>query len=147
MEETQVHLDAFELYYSMKASRSYKRVAEVLGVSKTSVDDWGKAFNWQERLREREKEIAEGVAEKLIDEEINIKVKLYKAIGQTVDKYTEKLLKDGISIETVKDLEVLGKLWKELEYAGIQPQGVDTQVETVNNTQVQVIIEKPEGVE
>jgi len=130
VDETQVHLEAFELYYSMKPKRSYKRVAELIGVSNTTVDDWGRDFKWQKRVKERDKRIADGVAEKLIDEEIDLKVKLYKAIDKTIDKYIDKLDKQEIVLETAKDLDVLGRLWKELE----------TQVETVNS-QPQGVIE------
>ena len=66
MKETKLHLETFELYYSLESKRSYKKVAELIGVSERAVAEWGKTFKWQERVKDRDKKIAEGVAEKLI---------------------------------------------------------------------------------
>lgn len=113
----------------MKASRSYKKVAEQIGVSERNVGEWGKVFKWQDRVKERDKKIAEGVAEKVIEKEIDLKTSIYKAIQVSVDKYTKNLLDGKANVETVKDLDILGRLWKELE---IQVETVNSQTEVVN---------------
>ena len=51
--ETQRHRDAFEDYYSMP-KRSLQRVADKYSVSKKSVERWSVAFNWAERIKERD---------------------------------------------------------------------------------------------
>ena len=48
------HLQAFELYAASTSQRSYRHVADQLGVSERTVRHWAKQGKWRGRLRERE---------------------------------------------------------------------------------------------
>ena len=73
MVETKRHGDAFDYYYSLGNSRSYMQVAQKLHVSKTSVAKWSKAFNWNERVIQRDLEINKKTEEKTNDAIVNTK--------------------------------------------------------------------------
>lgn len=116
LKETLRHKEAFELYYKQGNSRSLSKVSEVLKVGETTVRKWSVAFKWQERVSERDKEIAERVEERNLDEEVNTRVLLNRASNESIELYRKMLKKkDSIDIETVKVLDILGRLWKELE--------------------------------
>jgi hypothetical protein len=57
-------VEAFEHYYLAGPERSYQATADAFGVSKQSVKNWAKIDRWQERLRERDAEIAEKLKKK-----------------------------------------------------------------------------------
>jgi len=54
MQETKRHGDAFDYYYSLGAARSYTEVARKFNVSRTSLAKWAKAFNWMDRIAQRD---------------------------------------------------------------------------------------------
>lgn len=125
MVEKQVHLDAFELYYSMKNSRSYKKVADELGVGERAVSRWGKEFGWQERVKERDKKIAKRVEEKVIEQEVDTRVNFDKAINESIAIYRKMIKgKDSISEDTVKILgSLVGSYYKLEEIESINEGG------------------------
>jgi hypothetical protein len=45
---------AFQLYLSLGIERSYEKVRQQLGKSRTIIERWGREWNWQERLRARD---------------------------------------------------------------------------------------------
>jgi len=49
---------------SLSGRRSLLRVARKFNVSRTAVNNWYKAFNWEGRVRERDQEIQRKVIEK-----------------------------------------------------------------------------------
>ncbi len=64
--ETAEKSHAFEIYMSLPDSeRSYRKVAELVGKSESSIQGWGLIFNWQSRLEERMKRQSEITALKL----------------------------------------------------------------------------------
>jgi len=44
---------AFEIYFGLGAKRSYQKVADQLGVSKSTIKNWATSFAWRQRLEER----------------------------------------------------------------------------------------------
>jgi hypothetical protein len=130
MRETLKHRDAFEVYYKMK-KRSCSKVAEKLGVKPETVENWSTKFHWQDRIDERDKLIADKVTTINIEKDIDIRAKLYNAIGLAVDKYTDALISGKATIEEVKDIDTLGRLWKDLELMGSKGEADSSQVETV----------------
>ena len=62
--ETARQQRAFEEYYGLGFGRSYGAVAKELGVSLATVKLWGRCFKWQERVRERDLEVARTVADR-----------------------------------------------------------------------------------
>ena len=51
--EKEICHQAFEIYFALGLKRSYQRVADELGVSKSTIKNWGNAFRWQDRIEER----------------------------------------------------------------------------------------------
>ena len=47
----------YKQLYSLCGKRSLLKVARKMGVSRTAVNNWCKAFNWKERVRLRDQEI------------------------------------------------------------------------------------------
>lgn len=54
MKETLKHKEIFEYYYVLGAKRSFKLLQSRYKVTKTSIGRWSKAFNWQERIEQRD---------------------------------------------------------------------------------------------
>jgi hypothetical protein len=92
------HQEAFEIYVALGPSRSYRQVAEKLGVSLPTVKRWAKANLWPSRVDEREAQIARQVADRTIDsavDDLERKRKLVKAalirLGQAIGQGKIKL--------------------------------------------------------
>src|SRR5665648_312821 len=47
----------YKQLYNLCGKRSLLKVARKMGVSRTAVNNWYKAFNWKERVRKRDLEI------------------------------------------------------------------------------------------
>ena len=52
MIEKQIHLDAFEIWFTMP-KRSYGKVSKKLSISETSIRKWSHAFKWEQRATKR----------------------------------------------------------------------------------------------
>jgi len=57
------HQQAFELYAADGSKRTYRQVADQMGVSERTVRHWAKAGKWRDRLREREIQAARQAAD------------------------------------------------------------------------------------
>ena len=82
MVETKRHGDAFDCYYSLGDSRSYAEVGRKLSVSKTSVEKWGREFNWKERVIQRDLEVNKKTEEKTNKAIVNTKADYRASIGK-----------------------------------------------------------------
>ena len=58
MTEREHHRRAFEAYYDLGRRRSLGKLAKKLGRPISSIKLWSREFNWQERLLERERDVA-----------------------------------------------------------------------------------------
>lgn len=114
LKETLRHKNAFELYFK---TRSIREVAKEMGVSKNSVDNWNREFNWQERVEKRERLIADKVEEENIKNEVDLRSKFTQGLKGAIDLFLENLNKGAVKVETVSDFEKLGKLYLEFEKA------------------------------
>ena len=84
MKETLRHKNAFELYFK---TRSIREVAKEMGVSKNSVDNWNREFNWQERVEKRERLIADKVEEENIKNEVDLRSKFTLGLKGAIDLF------------------------------------------------------------
>lgn len=134
LKETLKHAEAFELYFKMGEERSLRELAKKLEVSETTINRWNKEFDWQTRIVDREKEISEKVAEKVIEEEIDLRSKFVSGIKGAIDLFLSNLKNGLVKVESVQDFERLGKLYLEFEKA--QPDGVGTQTSVVKRKEV-----------
>ncbi len=75
--------DAFEEYFALGPERSYRRLAEKLGVSKQAISKRAKEDRWQQRIQEREERTREAVATRVEEsiEALNARhLKILKAV-------------------------------------------------------------------
>ena len=98
MVETKRHGDAFDYYYSLGAGRSCQQVAIKFSVSRTSVQKWKKAFNWAERVIQRDIEINKKVEEKTNDAIVNTKAD-YRALIK--ERLEEDNALDGYAVALI----------------------------------------------
>ena len=57
--ETKRQRQAFEFYYSLGASRNQEKVARRFGVTRWTVSQWSRWYDWAGRMKQRNKEVAE----------------------------------------------------------------------------------------
>lgn len=101
---------AFEYYYQSGDARSYTKVSEAFGVSHLTVAKWGKAFNWQGRVEQRDIEIGQKLKEQTSAIVLNTKATYRQIIKTAVDQFLGKLEKGLIDIDSINDIEKLIKL-------------------------------------
>lgn len=128
MVETKRHGDAFDYYYSLGNERSCQRVGIKLAVSRNSVQKWKKAFNWDERVVQRDLEINKKVEEKTNSAIVNTKADYRADIKKSRDELEiirqrfEKLVADAtqaiedgeIKIHDVNELDRVASSLKKL---------------------------------
>jgi len=95
--ETERHKMAFEAFFEL---RNYAAVAVKFGVTRSAVDNWKKAFDWENRVMLRDQEIARGLKEKLLPEWIDMKAYLLKTLLEQVKKASDA----GIEPTTTRDI-------------------------------------------
>lgn len=110
MKETLKHKEAFEYYYGLGDQRSYPAVARKFTVSVTSIKKWAKAFNWQERVEQRDIENARRLEEKTNETVVATKATYRKIIKAAIGRWVKRFQGGEIDVESVWDLERLVKL-------------------------------------
>lgn len=110
MRETLRHREAFEYYYSLGEKRSYPQVASKFAVSVTSVKKWAKAFNWQERVEQRDIENARKLEKKTNEAVVETKANYRKIVKAAIARWVENFRERSIEPGSVQDLERLIKL-------------------------------------
>jgi hypothetical protein len=104
MIESLQHKEAFEYYYSLGEERSLLKVAPKFTVSTTSLKKWSAAFNWQDRVIQRDIEISKGLEKKTNSTIINEKANYRRIIREAIQSMGD------IDVKCAKDLETLVKL-------------------------------------
>ena len=61
--EQERHKAAFERYYGFGFRRSYRKLADQLGVSLSTVKLWARSFGWQSRISQRDAQAARKAAD------------------------------------------------------------------------------------
>ena len=107
MKETLRHHEAFEYYYGMGAERSYDAVATKFGISKSTIFNWAKAHDWQERIEQRDIENARKLAKKTDDSIVNSKARYRKLIKVLIAKAVGKINRDELAAMSIKDIKML----------------------------------------
>lgn len=101
-----------------------ERIAKSLNISKNSIYEWIKKYDWQKRKNKIIKRQEQKTDETLSD----IKVRQQKLIRGILGKYIEKLNKDKVVVST-GDVERFLRL--ELHLAGESEESVDNKVTVV----------------
>ena len=110
MKETLRHQEAFEYYYTLGEKRSIPQVAQKYAVSTAGVKKWSKAFNWQERIEQRDMENSRRLEKKTNNTIVNEKANYRKIIKASIQTFVEKLRAGAIEVESIQDVERLVKL-------------------------------------
>jgi hypothetical protein len=110
MVETLRHKEAFEYYYALGEHRTLVSVQSQYKVSNRTVARWSIAFNWQERIQQRDIEISKGLEKKTNNEIINDKANYVRIIREALRQFEDNLNKKKVSLENSQDYERLVKL-------------------------------------
>ena len=110
MKETLRHQEAFEYYYTLGEKRSITTVSHKYNVSRPAVAKWSGAFNWQERIEQRDMENARRLEKKTNNTIVNEKAHYRKIIKASINTFVEKLKARKIEVDSIQDIERLIKL-------------------------------------
>ena len=89
--EQEHHRRAFELYRSLGAKRSYRKVASEFGVSISAVKLFAKSFDWRGRLQEREAETARRVADQTLQTQVHERGRRRKIVHMALQELAQGL--------------------------------------------------------
>ena len=107
--ETAKQQRAFEHYYGLGFGRSYGAVAKELGVSLATVKLWGRSFGWQERVRERDLEVARTVADRTFQADTESQGQQLQIVRMAM-LHVAKAVAEGKVKVTMADLDRLIRL-------------------------------------
>lgn len=142
--ESTEQLEAFRSYYQDGADRSYAKTALKFKKSLSAIEKWGRAFSWQMRVEEMDKELKKKHQEKaIIEQELDYKQRNLKIIKRGILE-NAKAIQNGEMKYSVKTLEILINLEEKLRT------GVDTNVQVnhrlelrgMSNEDIQSMIDK-----
>jgi hypothetical protein len=103
------HLRAFEHYYGLGEQRSYERVAAEFSVAPSTVKLWARSFGWQERVRDREVEIAREVAGRTMSDEVSRRERSLQIVHLALVQLAKAIAEGDIRM-TLSDLDKLIRL-------------------------------------
>ncbi len=107
MRETGKHLQAFEDYYAAGPKRKLEEIAKKYKVTWTTARKWSSAFDWAERIIQRDKRIATKVEEKTDNKIADEKAKLINITKLAITTFIENLKLKKVSVTSVADYERL----------------------------------------
>ena len=110
--ETLRHQEAFDYYYSLGENRSYAKVADKFNVALGTVTKWAGSFSWQRRVIERDRKISLQMQRDLDKQILEDKKNYRKIIQASVKKYIDNLSAGKVTVNSVKDLDMLLRLDK-----------------------------------
>jgi transposase len=109
MTEREHHKKAFEFYYALGEGRSYRRVADEFSVSLGTVKLWGRSFDWNGRIRERDAEVARAMADRSMKKGIERGLRNSKIIELGLVQVARAIAEGKVKM-TVSDLDRLIRL-------------------------------------
>lgn len=114
--ETPEQKQAFETYFMMGDDRSYRKLAKTLGKGVTTISNWSRKFDWQERIDARDNQVDQIVEQRNNKTMAEIKMEQGHQIDAIMHTFWEKVVQGKIELETWQDYE---RLWKiRLEIGG-----------------------------
>ncbi len=100
---------AFEFYCSLGEKRNYAKVAVEFSVSLSTVKLWGQSFNWKQRVKGRDIQIARGLASRTLSDEVNHRERSLKIVQMSLVRLAKAIV-DGDVKMTLSDLDRLIRL-------------------------------------
>jgi transposase len=139
MKETLKHQKAFDYYYALGETRSCAEVARKFCVSKTSVQKWSKAFEWQGRVQKRDAANAKKIINTTDESIVNVKTdyreqisKSLNAIQQLIDSIYDEEGNLTLTLKNCSDLKRSIDIFTQLVTLDLQLAD-DTQQATSNS--------------
>jgi predicted transcriptional regulator len=114
------HQQAFEVYAASGPKRTYRQVADQLGVSERTVRHWAKQEKWRQRLGEREAQAARHMADQVIGLSVAHAARNRKMVELALMKVIKAINSDKVKIQ-VGDLDRLLRLQAFLDGDGVVP--------------------------
>ena len=114
LNEQEHHKKAFIVYYELGEKRSVKQVAEQIGVSLSTVKLWSRSFGWQQRVRERDAEVARQVADRTLKSDVDESERNIKIVRLAMVRLA-RAIADGKVRMQLSDLDRLIRLQSLLE--------------------------------
>ena len=154
MKETIKHREIFEYYYSVHGTQGLRDVAQKYHVSLTSLGNWSKAFNWQERIEQRDiengKRLEQKTNEAVIDskanyrKEIKVSLSVLKAsLNDLIEKMKKNDNKAVIEINTLDQLNIFTNMYEKMVKLDMLLMGEST--ENANMTLTEIIKQANNG--
>ncbi len=112
------HQQAFEVYAAGGTKRTFKQVAEQLGVSDRTVRHWAKEGKWRQRLAEREVQAARQAVDQVIGSATVNATRKRKMVELALMKVIKAISSDKVRIQ-VGDLDRLLRLQAFLDGDGV----------------------------
>ncbi len=100
---------AFEFYYAMGERRSYEKVSAKFGVALSTVKLWGKSFNWKERIRERDIQVAREMATRALSDEVSRRERSLQIVQMALVQLAKAIAEGKVKM-TLGDLDKLIRL-------------------------------------
>ena len=111
--ENKLQREAFEIYYHMGDKRSLRAVSEKVCRTERTLAGWSRAYNWVDRVKQREIEDARNNAlstNALNSQTTDIKTRYRIMINSLMDKASREIASGKLQIRNVQDLERAVKL-------------------------------------
>jgi transposase len=108
-EETPEQKNAFEIYFMMGDDRSYRKLAKQLGKGVTTISNWARAFDWQDKIDSRDAQVDQIVEQRNNKTMAEIKLEQARQIDAVMTTFWERVVKGKIELESWSDYE---RLWK-----------------------------------
>jgi len=89
--ESHQAFEAFSTYLNMGSERSYTKVGRQLGKSKDLIDRWGRDWNWQERIRAYDNDLARQAHDQAAREVVEMQKRQIKIAMMIQQKAAEAL--------------------------------------------------------
>lgn len=113
--ETKEKLEAFEYYYQLGKTRTLEKVAKKFGKNLSTIKRWSRQFDWQKRIDERDRAIAERAAElKDVEDAVSL-VTLQEVNALLIRSAREAVIEGRIRIKSVADWERVVNAWLAIE--------------------------------
>jgi len=118
MNEEQIHRDAWNLYFQLRQqgkskSEAVARVASECGRSESTIWEWKKKFNWDERESVRAAEVNRKTEERLNEQLADFKAQYLKLLNDLIFEVLEKRQSgsgEALGVNSIPDLERVIKL-------------------------------------
>lgn len=109
--ENSLQKEAFELYYHLGDKRSLRAVAEQIERTERTVAGWSRAYNWVDRVKQREIEDAKNMGGNALNSQTtDIKTRYRILMNNLIAKASQKISKGELAIRNIQDLERVVKL-------------------------------------